>query len=58
MHWNAAFHQGPHLLLRQKVSSEKEIQFYFEIITCNPLMYRMDLPKFIVSIQKEESISA
>ena len=31
---------------------------YLEIITCNSLMYTMDLPKFIVSIQKEESISA
>ena len=58
MHKNAAFHQGPHCLLRQKQSSEKEIQFYFEIITCDPLMYTMDLPKFIVSIQKQESISA
>ena len=58
MHLNVAFHQGPHCLLRQKQSSEKEIQFYFEMITCDPLMYAMDLPKFIVSIQKEESISA
>ena len=55
---NAAFHQGPHCLLRQEQSSEKEIQFYLEIISCNPLMYTMDLPKFIVSIQKEEFISA
>ena len=34
------------------------MQFYFKIITCDPLMYTMDLPKFIVSIQKEEFISA
>ena len=34
------------------------MQFYFEIITCDPLMYIMDLPKFIVSIQKEDFISA
>ena len=33
------------------------MHFYLEIITCDPLMYTMDLPKFIVSIQKEESIS-
>ena len=33
------------------------MQFYFEIITCDPLMYTMDLPKFIVSIRKEEFIS-
>ena len=55
---NVAFHQSPRCLLRQKQSSEKEIQFYFEIITCDPLIYTMDLPKFIVSIQKEELISA
>ena len=53
-----ASHQGPQCLLRQKQSSEKEIQLYLEIITCNSLMYTMDIPKFIVSIQKEESISA
>ena len=32
---NAAFHQGMHCLLKQKQSSEKEIQFFLEIITCN-----------------------
>ena len=58
MLWNTAFHQGLNCLLRQKQSSEKEMQFNFEIITCDPLMYTMDLPKFIVSIQKEEFISA
>ena len=36
----------------------KEMQFYFQIKTCDPLMYTMDLPKFIVSIQKKEFISA
>ena len=55
---NAAFHQGLHCLLRQKQSSEKEMQFYLEITTCDPLMCTMDLPKFIVSIKKEEFISA
>ena len=38
-----------------KRSSEKEI-FYLGMITCNPLMFTMDLPKFIVSNQKEKSI--
>ena len=33
---NAAFHQGLHCLLRK--SSEKEIQFYLEILTCDPLI--------------------
>ena len=30
---NAAFHQGLHCLLKQKQSSEKEIQYHLEIIT-------------------------
>ena len=34
----------------QKPSSEKEIQFYFKILTCDPL----DLHKFIVLNLKEE----
>ena len=52
---NAAFHQGLHCLLKQKQSSEKDIQFYLEIITCDPSMYSMDHPKLIVLNQKEES---
>ena len=36
---NAAFYQGLHRLLRQKQSSDKEILFYLEIITCDPSMY-------------------
>ena len=57
---NAAFHQDLQRLLIHKISSEKEIYMYFcwEIITCDPLMYTMDLPKFIASNQKEESINA
>ena len=55
---NVAFHQDLHRLLRHKISSEIEICFCLEIITCDPLMYTMDLPKFIVSNQKEESIIA
>ena len=39
---NAVFHQGLHCWLRQKRSSEKELQFYFEIITCDPSNYIMD----------------
>ena len=54
---NAAFHQGLHCLLRLKQSSGKEIQSYFEIITCDPLISTMDYPKFIVSYQVAESIS-
>ena len=58
MLWNAAFHEDLHRLLRHKISSEKEIYFCLEITTCDPLMHTMDLLKFIVSSQKEESISA
>ena len=54
---NEMFHQDLHCLLRHKISSEKEIHFCLEIITCDPLMYTMDLPKFIVSNQKEISVS-
>ena len=55
---NVAFHQGLHCLLRQNQISEKEIQFYFELMTFDPWIYAMDHPKFIISNQKEESISA
>ena len=50
--------QGLHCLLRRKQSEEKEIQYYSEIITCDPSIYTMDLPKFIVLNQKQLSISA
>ena len=38
----AAFHLGLHCLLRQNRSSEKEIQYFLEIITFNRSIYRMD----------------
>ena len=44
---DAAFHQDLHCLPRQKSSAEKEIQFYLEIITCDPAIYTMDHSKFI-----------
>ena len=37
---------------------EKKLQFYLEIVTCDPLNFTMDHSKFIASIQKEEFISA
>ena len=55
---NAALHQGLYCLVRQNWFSEKEIQFYLEIITCDPLMYKMGPSKCIESNQNEESISA
>ena len=33
-----------------------EMQILFEILTCDPSIYKMHHPKFIVSNQKEESI--
>ena len=53
---NASFHQGLHCLPRQNLSSE--IPYFLETITCDPSIYAMDHPKFIISNQKEESISA
>ena len=38
-------------------SAEKEIQFYLDIITCDPSKNTMDYPKIIISNQNEESIS-
>ena len=35
----AAFHQGLHCLLRTNQSSVKEIQYFLEIITCDPSIY-------------------
>ena len=54
----AAFHQGLHCLLKQKQSSEKEMQFvcFSKIITCDPSIYTMDHPAFIVSSFIENSI--
>ena len=50
----AAFHLGLHCLLRLKRSSGKEIQSFFEIITCDPSIYTMNHPKFIASYQVEK----
>ena len=54
---NAEFHQGLHCLLRRKRFSDKKIQYFLKNITCHPQICTMDYPKFIVSNQKEESIS-
>ena len=45
---NFAFHKGLHCLLRQKLYSEKAIQYYLEVISCDPLIYTMEHLKFIV----------
>ena len=41
---SAAFHQGLHCLLRQDWSSEKEIQYFLKIKTCDPSIYTIDYP--------------
>ena len=44
-----AFDQGLQCLVRQNRSSEKEIQYCFEIRTCDPSIYTMDYPDITVS---------
>ena len=46
---NVAFYQGLHCLLRQKLSSKKEIQFRLEVIACDALICTIEYSKFIVS---------
>ena len=41
---------------RKKRSSEKEIQYILEIITCDPSIYTMDHPAFIACRFMENSI--
>ena len=46
---NAAFHQGLCCLPCQNRSSEKEIQYFLEILTCDPSIYIMHHPDLTVS---------
>ena len=55
---NMALYQGLHCLLKLKGSSDKTLQFYLEIVTCDRLSYTMDHSKFIASIQKDKFICA
>ena len=47
MHYTT-FHQDLHCLQSQTRSSEKEIQYNLEIITCDILIYTMDNPDLAV----------
>ena len=47
----------PKGVIWQKQSSKTEIQFYLEIISCDRSINTMDHSKYILSNQKEESIS-
>ena len=51
---NVAINQGLNCLLRQKQSSKKEIQFIWKL---KPVIYSIGHAMFMVSNQKEESIS-
>ena len=56
MRHKATFHQGLLCLLRHNQSSEKEIQYVSEIITCDPSIYTIDHPDLTVSIFMENFI--
>ena len=47
---SVAFHQDLHCLLNRKRYSEKEIQSYLEIITCDPSIYTEQQKKGIFCI--------
>ena len=47
MQHNAAFHQGPHCLLRLKKLSGTEITHNLENPTCDPFKYTMGTPILI-----------
>ena len=51
---NAAFHRVMHCSLKQKRSTEKEIQYYLEILTCDASIYTMDHPRCIASNLRED----
>ena len=46
----AVFHQSLHCLLKQNLSSEREIQYFSKIIACDPSIFTMDHPDFIICI--------
>ena len=53
---NAAFHQGLHCLLRQKQSSEKEIQFNLEILTCDPQYMEWTIQSLLYQTKKKNPL--
>ena len=55
---NVTFHQGLHLPKTKMIFREKKMQFYLEIVACDPLNFTMAHSKFIASIQKDEFINA
>ena len=53
---NEAFSSGYTLFAIKNIKDIQRNNIYLGMITCDPLMFTMDLPKFIVSNQKEKSI--
>ena len=53
---SGAFHKSLHCLQRQNPSSDREILFILEILTCNPSVYIMNHPDITVSNSMENSI--
>ena len=49
----ATFHLNMHRLLTQNRSSEKEIRFFGDIMTCNPSIYTMEHPDHTASQNKK-----
>ena len=56
MPYKEALHLGMHCFLIQNRSSDKEKQYILEILTCDPSIYTMDHPDFIVCSFIEYSI--
>ena len=52
-----ASHQGLHCLLRLTIFREKKFKFSWKLYTCDPSIYTMDHPVFIVLNQWEESFA-
>ena len=55
---NAAFHQSLQYLLRQKLSSEKEIQFYLEIKTSEPFIYMYTMDHILPCLHNKTILTA
>ena len=53
---NEASSSGYTLFAIKDIKDIQRKNIYLGMITCDPLMFTMDLPKFIVSNQKEKSI--
>ena len=50
---NMAFHQS---LNHDKLISREKLQFYLEIMTCDPSNYKMDLPKIIYKTRRKNPL--